>query len=367
MRIVISGGGTGGHIYPGLMIAERVQQSGGDALYIGTAKGLESKIVPKAGVPFETIEITGLRRSLSFENVRTLIRFWRGVQRAKKLLREFRPDVVVGTGGYVCAPVVYAAAKLNIPTMIHEQNAIPGLSNAFLSRFVDCVATSFKGSERYFRRAKSVVYTGNPRASAVCDADGSVAIQQLQLDSKQPVVLIFGGSRGALAVNQAVIDMMPLLIEQKDFQVIYVTGETYYQNILDTLKQRHPVLPDHLRIKPYLYDMPSMLAATSLMIGRAGASSLAELTALGIPSILIPSPNVTNNHQEKNAMTLVQAGAAEMIKESSLSGETLFASIGSILSSPQRMKSMSQQAKQLGEPKAIDRIFVELERLKRGR
>lgn len=365
MRVVVSGGGTGGHIYPALMIAEQVcsQYPDGAALFIGTEKGLESKLVPKAGIPFQTIEISGFRRSLSLENVRTLIRFWRAINRAKAMLREYQPDVVIGTGGYVCAPVVYAAARLGIPTLIHEQNAIPGLSNAFLSRYADCVAISFKESEKHFRRAKSVVYTGNPRATAVVKADPRVSFQQLQLVSGIPIVLIFGGSRGALAVNRAVLDMLQHMAGYPHAQFVYVTGEIYYERVLQQIADQGRRLPSHVHIFPYIYEMPSLLAATGVMIGRAGASSLAELTALGIPSILIPSPNVTNNHQEKNALALVQCGAAEMIRESELSGDVLFARLLSILQSPQRMKSMSQQAKAMGEANALQHVMRVIEGL----
>jgi UDP-N-acetylglucosamine--N-acetylmuramyl-(pentapeptide) pyrophosphoryl-undecaprenol N-acetylglucosamine transferase len=365
MRLVVSGGGTGGHIYPALMIAEHALQEepNGACLYIGTVGGLESKIVPKTGIPFETIEISGFRRSLSFENVRTVVRFLRGVRRAKQLLREFKPDVVVGTGGYVCAPVVYAAAKMGIPTMIHEQNAIPGLSNAFLSRYVNCVAVSFRQSLRQFRRARNVVYTGNPRASAVVAANADAGRKAFGIIEGTPIVLIFGGSRGALALNNAVLDMLPLMAAEVGIQFIYVTGEYYHERVIQQIKGRIETLPAHIHVVPYVYNMPEVLSATSLMIGRAGASSLAELTALGIPSILIPSPNVTNNHQEKNALALVEAGAAEMIRETELSGSLLFERMKQIMRAPQRMKSMAQQAKNLGQPNAMDLLFAALRKI----
>ncbi len=365
MRIVVSGGGTGGHIYPALMIAEHAikMEPGSECLYIGTANGLEAKIVPKSGIAFETIEISGFRRSLSFENVRTIIRFWRGVQRAKRLLLAFRPDVVIGTGGYVCAPVVYAAAKLGIPTMIHEQNAIPGLTNAFLSRYVDSVAVSFRQTIRHFRKARTVTYTGNPRASAVVAADAQAGREAFAIPQGVPIVLIFGGSRGALAINNAVLEMMPQMVADQSAHFVYVTGEYYFERVAQQVSERIGPLPTHVHLVPYVYNMPQLLAATSLMVGRAGASSLAELTALGIPSILIPSPNVTNNHQEKNALALVESGAAVMIREADLSGSLLFERIKQMMSAPQRMKSMAQQAKNLGQPNAIELLFVALRKI----
>ncbi len=365
MRIVVSGGGTGGHIYPALMVGQEAlrRDPHGQCLFIGTEKGLEQQIVPTAGMPFATIDISGFRRSLSWENVRTVWRFVRAVGRAKQLLTEFKPDVVVGTGGYVCGPVVYAATRLGIATLIHEQNAIPGLSNAFLSRFVDGVAVSFPESQRLFRNARSIVYTGNPRATVVRAADARRGYEVLGIAAGSPVVLIFGGSRGALAVNEAVLEMLPQMIADDTVHYVYVTGAVYYERVLQKVREQVGTLPAHVHLFPYLHEMPEVMAATRVMIGRAGASTLAELTALGIPSILIPSPNVTNNHQEKNALALVAAGAAEMIRERELSGSILFARLQQILHAPQRLTSMAQQAEQLGKPDALDCLFRELDRI----
>ncbi|HBI02910.1 MAG TPA: undecaprenyldiphospho-muramoylpentapeptide beta-N-acetylglucosaminyltransferase, partial [Paenibacillaceae bacterium] len=238
MKMIISGGGTGGHIYPALAIAREVLRREPDSqiLYIGTKKGLESDLVPKENIPFEAVEITGFKRSLSFENVKTIWRFIKATKRAKKLIADFKPDVVVGTGGYVCGPVVYAASSLKVPTLIHEQNVIPGLTNKFLSRYTNRIAVSFSGSAEYFPKGKTVV-TGNPRATEVVRADGEKGLRSLQIPSGKKVVLIVGGSRGARAINEAVSEMIPLIGNHQEYHFIYVTGEVHYQGVQDQIQK----------------------------------------------------------------------------------------------------------------------------------
>ncbi|MEB3100629.1 undecaprenyldiphospho-muramoylpentapeptide beta-N-acetylglucosaminyltransferase [Ferviditalea candida] len=368
MRVVLTGGGTGGHIYPALAVGDRLRQEdpATELLYIGTNEGLEREIVGKRGIPFEAVRITGFRRKLfSAHNVKTVVRFLRGVARSKKLLREFKPDVVVGTGGFVCGPVVYAAAKLGIPTLIHEQNVIPGLTNRFLSRYVDCIAVSFKGSEAHFKKAAKVVYTGNPSASAALRADPRKGRDSLQLPKISSIVLITGGSRGARALNEAVLDMIPLLHSQKDVDFVWVTGEAYYETYTGKLSEMK--VPDFVRVVPYLHNMPEILAATSLVVSRAGASFLAEITAMGIPAILIPSPNVTNNHQQANARWLQKEHAAELILENELNGAKLFKTVEKIISDPIRQEHMSRRSKSLGQPDAAQLVIRELLALQKGK
>lgn len=365
MRVVLSGGGTGGHIYPALAVASQCAEEfpGSEFLYIGGKRGLESSLVPKQGIPFEAIDITGFRRKLSFDNVKTVMRFLKGVQTSKKLLKEFKPDVVIGTGGYVCGPVVYAAAKLGIPSVIHEQNAIPGLTNRFLSKYVSTVAVSFEGSGTAFPSARNVVYTGNPRATTVCAADKRKGFETLGLPESSFVVLVVGGSRGAKAINEAMVEMAPLLKQSEHLKFVYVTGDSYYASTVEAITAKTGELPANLQVLPYVHNMPEVLACTSLIVNRAGASFLAEITALGIPSILIPSPNVTNNHQEKNARTLESAGAAEVILEPELSGRSLYASIERVMNDLPRHSAMSSASRALGKPDSAHLVVEEMRRL----
>ncbi|MGM7720274.1 undecaprenyldiphospho-muramoylpentapeptide beta-N-acetylglucosaminyltransferase [Metabacillus sp. Hm71] len=363
MRIVVSGGGTGGHIYPALALIKEIKKhhSHVEFLYIGTNNGLENNIVKREGIDFKAIEITGFKRKLSFENVKTVTRFLKGVKVSKKYLRDFKPDVVIGTGGYVCGPVVYAASKLNIPTIIHEQNSLPGITNKFLSRYVDKVAICFEDARKYFPEHK-VVLTGNPRASEVLGQDAEKGRRSLGLKAFKKTVLIFGGSRGAKAINEAVLEMIPTL-HDKPYQVVYVTGEVHYDKVMKEMD----ALGDssHVVIKPFIHNMPEVLACVDLIVSRAGATSLAEITALGIPSILIPSPYVTANHQEKNARSLSDHDAAIMLREQELNGSLLLSHIDDILLNEAKLDQMKNASRKLGIPDAALRLYQVMKNLSR--
>lgn len=363
MRIILTGGGTGGHIYPALALAKQIKEHHEDAeiLYIGSGKGLESDIVPKAGIQFKPIEISGFKRSLSFENIKTIYRFFKSVSLSKKIIREFRADAVIGTGGYVCGPVVYTAAKMGIPTLIHEQNVIPGLTNKFLSRYASRVAVSFSGSAPYFPSNK-VVVTGNPRATEVAKADPERGRSSLSLPTRKKMVLVVGGSRGARAINEAFLQAIPQLEKSLDLHFVYVTGDVHYEkvkSVLDSMENS----PENISVYPFIYNMPEVLAATHLIINRAGASFLAEITSLGIPSILIPSPYVTNNHQEKNARWLEEHGASVVLLENELNADSLSEAIDKIMKNPDQLTKMRESAKKLGEPSAAENVYQEVKGL----
>ncbi|MFE8703627.1 undecaprenyldiphospho-muramoylpentapeptide beta-N-acetylglucosaminyltransferase [Cytobacillus sp. FJAT-54145] len=355
MRIVVTGGGTGGHIYPALALIREINKVNKSAqfLYIGTEKGLESKLVPREDIPFKAIHITGFKRKLSFDNVKTVLRFLKGVKDSKRLLKEFKADVVIGTGGYVCGPVVYAAAKLGIPTIIHEQNSVPGLTNKFLSRYVDRIAVCFEEAKAFFPENK-VVLTGNPRASEVLGQDQIRGKLSVGLKLNIPSVLVVGGSRGAKPINEAVLKSLSEF-GQKPYQVLYVTGDVHYEEV----KREVELIgnPENVIIKPFIHNMPEVLAGTDLTVARAGATTLAELTSLGIPSILIPSPYVTNNHQEKNARALTDHGAALLLLEKELTGKKLVEQIDSILMNKEKLAHMKASSKQLGIQDAAKRVY----------
>jgi len=365
MRVVLTGGGTGGHIYPAIAIGRQLQREDAETelLYIGTHAGLESRIVPKLAIPFEAVEITGFRRKLSIENVRTVLRFIRAAGKAKAVLRSFKPDIVVGTGGYVCGPVVYAAAKLGIPTLIHEQNVDPGLTNKFLSRYAKVIAVSFQESQHRFGNRARVVHTGNPCATNVVHAERSKGFASLGIPAGSRIVLVVGGSRGAKAFNDAMPDVIARWRELPDTHLVFVTGEAYYEQTSRRLASLPGYGASNVHIIPYLNNMPEVLAASMLVVSRSGASSLAEITALGVPSILVPSPNVTNNHQEPNARSLADAGAAVMMLERELTGEALFARIAAIMRDEPGRQAMSEAARKLGMPDSAVAIAAELRRL----
>lgn len=357
MRVLISGGGTGGHIYPALSILKEIKKREPQSkfLYVGSANGLEADIVKKENIPFHSINITGLYRKFSFKNIKTVFNFLKGVNDSKKIISFFKPDIVIGTGGYVCGPVVFAATKMNVPTLIHEQNVVPGLTNKFLSRYTSAVALSFEGSAKFFRSNKLTRITGNPRGSEVIEADAVKGKESLGLNKHEKVILVVGGSLGAKAINQAFLDIVDQIDKLKNCQFIYVTGKLHYDKINETLKMK--ALPDRVHIYPFIYNMPDVLATTDLIINRAGASFLAEITALGIPSILIPSPYVTNNHQEKNARWLETEGAAQVILEKNLTGSSLLDMINKIIYDEEKLNQMKQRSKKLGLPDASANIY----------
>lgn len=355
MRILVTGGGTGGHIYPALAFIRYVQkiQPDSEFLYVGTHRGLENKIVPETGISFKTIKIQGFKRKLSLDNIKTVQLFVESIKRSKEILREFKPDVVIGTGGYVSGSVVYAAARMKIPTIVHEQNSVPGITNKFLSRFADRVGISFPDAAQYFPENKTVL-VGNPRAQEVVTSGKSEVLEQYGLLPDIPTVLIFGGSQGALKINQAVIQALPKF-SQKEYQVLYASGDRYHNEIaekFDIEKINH-----NLSLQPYIKNMTDVMANVDLLIGRAGATSIAELTALGLPAILIPSPYVTNDHQTKNAQSLVNAGAVKMITDADLTGEKLVEAVDEIMGDPEKKAMMAKASRQEGIPDAAERLW----------
>jgi UDP-N-acetylglucosamine--N-acetylmuramyl-(pentapeptide) pyrophosphoryl-undecaprenol N-acetylglucosamine transferase len=360
MKVLISGGGTGGHIYPALALLKEIkkQEPNASFLYVGTEKGLEKKIIEKEGIPFQSIHITGFKRKVSFENAKTILRFLKGVKDSKRIIKNFQADVVIGTGGYVCGPVVYAAAKLGIPTVIHEQNSIPGLTNKFLSKYVDKVAICFQEAAPFFPERK-VVLTGNPRASEVA-LHKSVNKKSLGLDPNKKTVMIVGGSRGARPINDACIEALQDF-KKIDYEVIYITGDVHYDKVIEEVKKAGN--PNNIIVEPFLHNMPDYLKNIELIVARAGATTLAEITALGVPSILIPSPYVTNNHQDKNARALEQNGAAKVISESKLTGQVLLNEINGILGSIETWSYMKETALKLGIPDASIRMYKEIKEL----
>ncbi|MBM7617791.1 UDP-N-acetylglucosamine--N-acetylmuramyl-(pentapeptide) pyrophosphoryl-undecaprenol N-acetylglucosamine transferase [Weissella uvarum] len=359
MRIVVSGGGTGGHIYPALATVNRLKEidPATEVLYIGGERGLEKEIVPKAGIDFKAIEIQGFDRSISLNNFKTVYLFLTGTAKAKKMLKAFKPDVVVGTGGYVSGPVLYAAQLLKIPTVIHEQNSVVGVTNKFLARKADKVGVAFPDAISAFKPGQAVE-VGNPRAQEVVDGKGEFNWSELGLDGNVPTVLVFGGSQGALKLNAAMVQAMPQF-NQAHYQVIFATGKKRYEEVQADLSEQNIQPAGNVAVVPYIGNMPQLMPKVALVVGRAGATSIAEQTALGKPMVLIPSPYVTNDHQTKNAQSLVDAKAAKMVTESELSGTTLFDAINEIMVDDNLRADMAENAKKFGVPDAADE-FIDL-------
>lgn len=356
MRYLITGGGTGGHVNPGLAIAYEIQKRDPDAkiLFVGTERGLESKLVPRAGFNIEYIDVRGFRRKLSLDTVKTVYRLLVSFGRINKILRSFKPDVVIGTGGYVCGPVVFRAALKKIPTLIHEQNAYPGVTNKILSRFVDTVAISFEESRPKFNGKNKIVMTGNPVRSELFTYNRDAAREKLGILNKKPLVVIFGGSLGAETLNQCVVNMLNASKGNLNFNLIYGTGMKHFDRVMSGITVD---LPPEFRVEPYLYNMDEVLAAADMVVSRSGAITLGELGALGIPSILIPSPYVAENHQEHNARAFERRGAAVVILESQLDHEILLGQIQVLIQNRDLRLKMANDAKKLGIRDAAESIY----------
>ena len=359
MRIIFSGGGTGGHIYPALTLTDTVKKilPNTEILYVGTKQGLESDIVPKAGINFTALDLEGgFERHFTLENIKRAANAILSVKKSQNIVKEFQPDVVVGTGGYVCGPILLAASLMKIPTLIQEQNAVAGITNKILSKFVTKIAV---GSELALKNfpAEKTIYTGNPIRAEVLEAKKSDGLKEFGFNENLPVILISGGSRGARSINLAMIDILLNAQKKSNAQYLHVTGKTEFESVTQKLKDAGFNFDNpQIKIVPYLYNMPQAMAMASLAIFRAGATGLAELTARGIPAILIPYPFAAENHQEFNANELVKVGAAKMILNKDLTSEILSEHLNELLDNPEELKKMSAASLTLGKPQAAEEI-----------
>lgn len=366
LKVLISGGGTAGHINPGIAIAKyiRSKHPGCEILFIGTQKGLETTLVPRENFQLKLIRVRGFKRKLSGDTFIAVKELFQGLHEAKRIIKEFKPDIVIGTGGYVCGPVLFNAAKMKIPTLIHEQNAFPGATNKILSKFVDKVAISFKESERFFKDGKKVVFTGNPIRSEMLSTDRKTARDKLEIEKGKPLVVIFAGSRGAETINHTVSEMLRLHRNEDKYHILFATGEAQHEKIM---KKIGNINSKYIKVVPYIYNMADVLAAADLVIGRAGAITISELTALGVPSVLIPSPYVTANHQEYNARALEKQGAGIVILEKDLNHNVLYEQINQLLGDREKLKNMAESAKKMGITNASEKIYALVDELIKSR
>lgn len=361
LRFVVTGGGTGGHIYPALAIAQGLRRAFPEAevVYVGTAKGLEADIVPRTGLPFRTISAAGLKRCLTSRNLLSLVLTLKGTVEAVRLLRALKPVVVVGTGGYVSGPVLLAAYLCRIPFLVHEQNAFPGLTNRLFARLAACVALTFPEASRYLPRGAKVRVTGLPVREEIRQADRAVARARLGVGNAT-VLLSFGGSRGAERLNQAVAGLIPALGGREGVRLFHATGTAGYAKFQELLRAQGIDVAawGNITVAPYFYHMADYLAAADLVICRAGASTIAELTCLGLPAILIPYPYAAANHQDFNARALAAKGAAVVIRDAELTSERLLREVENLLGSPGKLQEMAVKSGSLGKPDALEEIIA---------
>ena len=355
MKYIISAGGTGGHIYPALSIINKIKEKDKKAefLYIGTTDRMEKDIVPNLGIEYIGIEISGISK-----NIKKLIRFFTGTvfgtKKCEKIIKRFKPDVVIGVGGYVTFPVILAAKKQKVKVILHEQNSIPGKANKFLSKYAETVCISMESSRKYFEH-KNIVLTGNPRGEDILNSKkGNKKDYDLSLAKK--LVLITMGSLGAGTINEKIMSLVNEF-DNKNYEVLLVTGKNNYD------EDKNVKVPSNVKLVPYIENMGEVLKFTDLIITRAGATILAEITTLGIPSIIIPSPYVANNHQVINARDLESNGAAFVIEEKDFEKELFISKIDEVLGDNKVYKKMSDNTKKIGITDSATRIYNEIERL----
>ena len=364
MKFLFTCGGTAGHINPALGVAQRLKELMPDCkiLFVGAEGHMESELVPREGFPIKTVTITNISRSLSIEglkhNLKTVKNVLTATAQAKKIIREFKPDVVIGTGGYVCFPVLKAAHSMGIPTVVHESNAVPGLTTKMLSRTTDKILVGFEESKQYYKNRERVVVTGTPVRQDFRSVDKAAAREKLGLDPNKPLVVSVWGSLGAAFMNKTMVGFIGKALGDPFFGLIHSAGKGGYKKMLEDMElaEIKNAKERGMDVREYIYDMPLVMAAADLVVCRSGASTLSELTALGRPAILVPSPNVTNNHQEKNARVLEKAGAAVVIPESEITEDKLLGSVSLLLSRPETLASMSEQMIKIGMSDATEII-----------
>ncbi len=364
MRVVLSGGGTAGHINPALSIAKKILEKDpkSQILFVGTPGGMENRLVTREGFPIRHVEVKGFQRKLTLENIRVAYLAMTSIGAAKKILKEFLPDVVIGTGGYVSWPVLRAATKLGIPTLIHEQNAVPGLTTKRLSQYVDTVCLSFEESKKYFTcKKEKLVLSGNPVGPQV----GTLSRGQCrsELGVSAPFLLSYGGSLGASVINATVFELAREYSARKPIFHTHAFGAREFEKWNEKEKAEGICRFGNVKFCDYIYDMPRQMSAADLVICRAGAITLAELAIMGKPAILIPSPNVTDNHQYKNALVYQEKGAAVLIEEKDLTAKILEKQVDAILSDPDRLRTMAQNMKKLARPGADEAIWNQIRKI----
>ena len=369
MRVIIAAAGTGGHINPGIAIANKIKEKepNSEIIFIGTDRGLENDLVPRAGYELKKIDAYGLSKKISIDNLKKMYKTFKGIGEAKKIVKEFKPDIVIGTGGYICGAVVLAAKKNNVPVLLHESNAFPGKAVQMLAKKADTILVSFKDAQDRIKKCKNVVYTGTPvkiKKQDYSSNEKEKIIEDLQLKNDKPIVLIFGGSQGAQKINEAIINIIENKLN-KDYQMIWATGPKQYDLIKEELEKNNINIEkiENTKIVPYIYNMEEVENICDLVVARSGAMTITEISNLAKPSILIPLPNVSNDHQMYNAKVLEKVGGAKIIKNEDVNGELLNKTIKSIVLNKSECERMGENSYKISTKDVEESIFKEVKKL----
>ncbi len=369
MRVIISAAGTAGHINPGLAIANKIKKEEKDSkiIFIGTTRGLENDLVPRAGYELKTIEVYGLNPKISIENIKKMYRTLKGYGEARKIIKEFNPDIVIGTGGYICGATISYAHSLKIPTMLHESNSFPGKAIKFLAKKTDTILVSFNDAASRIRNGKNIVFTGTPvkiKKKNYSESEKEKIIKDTGLNKNKPTVLVFGGSQGAKRINDTMIEIIEKG-QNKEYQVIWATGPKQYDIIKEELETKSILINniENTKIIPYIYNMEELMNSVDVIVARSGAMTVTEISNLGKPSILVPLPNVSHNHQLYNAQELEKVGAAKIILDQEINGKKLNDEIKNIINNKEQMKKMGENALKISSTDAEEKIYKEIKKL----
>jgi len=372
MRVIIAAAGTGGHINPGIAIANKIKKENKNAqiTFIGTNRGLENDLVLRAGYKLKQIEAYGINRKMSIQNFKNMIKTLRSFKSAKKIIKEINPDLVIGTGGYICGPTILAAKKYKIPTMLHESNAFPGMSVKLLANKVDIVLVGFEDAKSRLKKAKKVVVTGTPskikKVQLTKEQEEEVK-KQYDIKNNLPIVLIFGGSQGAKSINNALIDIIQNKLNT-NYQIIWAVGQKQYDIVRETLKSIGLNINNikNTKIVPYIYNMEDVMNLADLIIARSGAMTITEVAKVGKPAIFIPFPFATENHQEYNAKVLQNVDAAKIILDKDLNKDILNSNILEIINDSEKMKKMGKNAEKVAINDVEVRIYEEIKKIRKN-
>ena len=356
MKVIISAGGTGGQIYPALAIINKIKEKEPNSkfLYIGTTDRMEKDLIPSLGINYVGVEMKGLDRKNPLNNIKIISMYNKAKKKISEEIKKFNPDIVIGVGGYITVPVILSAHKLKYKTVIHEQNSIPGMSNKFLSKYVNKVLLSLPGSSEYFKKDKTV-YTGNPRSEEIISIKEADK-KELGLKENKKLVVIVMGSLGSATINEKEKEMVNDF-KEKNYEVLLITGEKYYN---DYSKMS---IPENVKVYPFLKNFINVLKKADLIVTRAGASTIAEITAIGLPSILVPSPYVTNNHQYKNAKELEEKGCSKILEEKDFCSKNLIPMIDKLLEDEKEYEKMKNSAKKLGVENSATKVYNEIKKV----
>lgn len=369
MRVIIAAAGTAGHINPGLAIANKIkkEEKNSKIIFIGTTRGLENDLVPRAGYELKTIDAYGLSKKITLENIKKTIKTIQGFKEAKEIIEKFKPDVVVGTGGYICGATIWEANKLKIPTMLHESNAFPGKAVKMLAKKTDTIMVSFKDAIPRIQTKNNVVFTGTPvkiKKKEYSQQEKETILHKEGLNVDKPIVLAFGGSQGAKKINDAIVEIIKNKLNE-NYQMIWAVGPKQYDGIKEELKKSDIDIENLESIKalPYIYNMEELMNSVDVIVARSGAMTITEISNLGKPSILIPLPNVSHNHQLYNAKVLENVDAAKIILNDELTGTKLSEAIKEIVVTQDRMKKMGENALKVSTSNVEDKIYSEIKKL----